>query len=193
MGTGREDGYGSEREALQNFLPALRLGHSHHSQLSSPSSPLCMASKKSATAAMKASPRPVSLPSFATHGLLGEVLYRVRPASVIGGVERLRPLRLRGVPGRTISGCSGGASSPAPRRAMRFTYASLWADCGKHVTVPSCCGISIIPSRASRSNLRTQPLSLIGFPLDELVEVVQSEAAPRIALCLLERGLLFGA
>jgi len=41
--------------------------------------------------------------------------------------------------------------------------------------------VSYVRARARR--LRTQPLSPIGSPLHELVEVVQGEAAPRIALC----------
>ena len=61
----------------------------------------------------------------------------------------------------TISGCLGGASSPAPMRSKRFVNASRPADLGKRVIVPSCCGISIISSRASRSYRLSLSLSPI--------------------------------
>jgi hypothetical protein len=61
----------------------------------------------------------------------------------------------------TISGCLGGASSPAPMLSKRFVNASRPTDLGKRVIVPSCCGISIISSRASRSYRLSLSLSPI--------------------------------
>src|SRR5215213_8407135 len=89
-----------------------------------------------------------------------------------------------------ISGCSGGASSPAPRRSMKFMYASRPADCGNRFTVPSFCGISSISSLASRSRRFIQPLSPILAPLERCADVEAAEclAQERQAATLLHEG-----
>src|SRR5215213_8014956 len=55
--------------------------------------------------------------------------------------------------------------------------ASRPADCGNRFTVPSCCGISSISSRASRSRRFIQRLSPILAPLGRCADV---EAADRL-------------
>src|SRR5215211_8095433 len=57
-----------------------------------------------------------------------------------------------------ISGCSGGASSPAPRRSKRFVNASMPAEAGNFKEVPSFWGMTIISSSASSSSLLSRAL-----------------------------------
>jgi hypothetical protein len=61
-------------------------------------------------------------------------------------------------------------------RSKRFVNASRPADLGKRVIVPSCCGISIISSRASRSyrlSLSLSPITAL-LGLKGLLELLRA-------------------